>query len=180
MLSLGGHIPMVKTRCQLMDNIRDTLVPTVEDFEHDLKEMLYTNRINFYETIAEDVYHRACQNTTQKAETDLIEESNVHTLYLLKRIVEKDISDNLYDFTSVSSRARFSAYEQAKFEPWVNNQVESINIYFDANQWEAAHSIIHCYLAVVFRGLQKRAILEIDINKRTYVPAFASENADEE
>ena len=174
-INTGSHVPMVKARCQLTDNMRDSLCPTVEDYETELKETLYTNRFNFYETLSENTYQRACQNTSQKSETDMIEESNVHNLYTIKRIIEADVQARLYDFTSPSIRANFSAFEQAKFDAWINNQVQSIEIYFSANAWEEAHSIIHCYVAVVFRGLQKRCILEIDINKRSYTPSLAGE-----
>ena len=170
-LNVGTHYPFVKGRCQLEGHITDSLTPSVEDYEYELKEKLYSNRINFFETLTENVYQRAAQNTTQKLETDLVEESNVHTLYDIKRIIEKDIQENLYNFTDPTVRSTFTAYEQAKFAGWVGNQVQSISIYFSANRWEQEHSIIHCYVAVVFRGLQKRAILEIDINKRNYTQA---------
>ena len=167
-LVVGSHVPMVKASCQLSDHIKDSLVPAIEDFETDLKETFYNNRINFYETLDENIFQRACQNTTQKANTDLLEESNVHTLYLIKRICERDIQERLYNFADTASRQAFTAYEQAKFASWIGNKVLSIDIYFRANAWEQEHSIVHCYVAVVFRGLQKRAILEIDINKRAY------------
>ena len=101
-------------------------------------------------------------------ETDLIEENNVTTLYTLKREIERDISDRLYDFADESSRTVFANYEKAKYASWVGTKLQSLDISFTANEWESAHSILHCYLAIVFRGLQKRAIVEIDINKRTY------------
>ena len=90
------------------------------------------------------------------------------TLYDIKRIVEKDINDRLYDFTDQITRQNFRDYEIAKFENWSSKQVQSFDIEFRMNEWEAERSILHAYISVVFRGLQKRAILEIDINKRTY------------
>ena len=89
-------------------------------------------------------------------------------MYDIKRIVEKDINDRLYDFTDQTIRQNFRDYEMAKFENWSSKQVQSFDIEFRMNEWEAERSILHAYISVVFRGLQKRAILEIDINKRTY------------
>ena len=166
--SLGPHIPFVKANAELEGHIRDSLMPSIEDYETDLKETLYTNRFNYFETLDENVFQRATQSTSQMAETDLIEESNVTVLYEIKRMIERDVQERLYNFADASTRSSFASYEKARFSSWVGNRILSIDIQFSANQWESEHSIVHCYLAVVFRGLQKRAIIEIDINKRSY------------
>ena len=93
----------------------------------------------------------------------------MNTLFEIKRIIEKDCWDGLYDFTSVEDRARFTEFENAKFANWTNRQVDTINITFDASEWELQRSIIHCYVAVQFRTLNKRTIIEIDVNKRNLV-----------
>lgn len=176
-LEYGYHVPFVKGNAELSGHVRDTLEPAIEDFESDLKEILYDNRFNYFETLDENVYQRGTQSTSQMAETDLTEENNTTTLYTLKRLIEKDIQARLYDFTDESSRAAFTAYEKARFADWIGTKVLSLDIKFTANAWESEHSIIHAYLEVVFRGLQKRAIVEIDINKRTY---NSVDNTDEE
>ena len=129
--------------------------------------MLTVNRFNFFETVDENVYQRATQNTSQLSTSDLLEENNVTTLYEIKRIVESDITDRLYDFADAEARQRFRNYEKAKFANWSGREVESFDIDFRMNSWESERSILHAYIDVTFRGLQKRAILEIDINKRT-------------
>lgn len=165
-LNYGSYIPFVKSYAQLSGHIKDTLAPSVEDFETDLKEVLTENRFNFFETIDDNIYQRATQNTSQMSMSDLLEESNVTTLYDMKRIIESDINDRLYDFSDAETRQRFRNYEIAKFANWSGREVESIDIDFRMNEWEAERSILHAYLSVTFRGLQKKAILEIDINKR--------------
>ena len=168
-VNYGTYIPFVKNQAQLDNFIKDSLSPTIEDYETTFKELLVENRFNYFDVVDDGVYQRATQNTTQTAISDLLEENNVHTLYDIKRIVEKDISDRLYDFTDQTIRQNFRNYEIAKFENWSSKQVQSFDIEFRMNEWEAERSILHAYISVVFRGLQKRAILEIDINKRTYV-----------
>lgn len=165
-INYGKHIPFVKSYAQLEGHIRDTLYPTIEDYETDLKETLANNRFNYFETVDDNVYQRGTQNTSQTVNSDLLEESNVSTLYEMKRIVEKDINDRMYDFTDADARQRFRTYEVAKFANWTNREVESFDIDFRMNEWESERSILHCFISVVFRGLQKRAILEIDVNKR--------------
>ena len=50
----------------------------------------------------ENVFQRATQSTTQKAETDLIEESNATVLYTIKSTIETDVQQNLYNFADAS------------------------------------------------------------------------------
>lgn len=165
----GTYIPFVKRYAELDNFIKDTLQPTIEDYETEFKELLVENRFNYFDVVDDGVYQRATQNTTQTKTSDLLEENNVHTLYEIKRIVEKDINDRLYDFSDQTVRQNFRDYEVSKFENWSGRQVQSFDIEFRMNEWESERSILHAYISVVFRGLQKRAILEIDINKRTYV-----------
>jgi hypothetical protein len=93
----------------------------------------------------------------------------MHTLFELKRILEVDCFNNLYNFTSVAERANFTEYEKAKFADWIGRKVQSFNIRFDVNEWEAERSIVHCYAEVQFRNLNKRTIIEIDVNKRDFL-----------
>ena len=167
----GIHIPFVKTNCQLTGHIKNSLTPTVEDYEIEVKERLVENNFNYFETVEDNVYQRATQNTSQTILTDLTEESNVTILYEAKRIIEKDINDSLYDFNEADVRTRFREYEIEKFRDWNSKYVESIDIQFKANRWELERSILHCYVSIVFRGIYKRAIVEIDINRRSYADA---------
>lgn len=166
--TIGYYIPMVKGRCELSNHVKDSLQPTVDDYQADVKEALYTNRFNYFETVGENRFQRGSQVTTQLAETDLVEENNVQTLFKVKRVLEDDIADRLYDFTDESTRVLFTAYETEKFSSWIGSRFQSIDINFTVNNWEFEHSIVHCYVAIVFRSLQKQAILEIDINKREF------------
>jgi hypothetical protein len=167
-LNYGTHFPFVKGKCELSGHLRDTLQPALEDFEAEKKELLYNNHFNYFETRSDNIFQRASQSTSQAELSDLSEENNIFTLYNIKRILENDIHDSLYDFADANSRQTFTAFETAKFAPWIGTKVLSLNIHFDVSEWEFDHSILHCYVSVVFRGLQKRAILEIDINKRVY------------
>lgn len=171
----GIHIPFVKANAQLSGHVKDSLCPTIEDYESELKETLYTNRFNYFETLDENVFQRATQSTSQMAETDLMEESNTTILYTIKRMIEKDIQQNLYNFADQSIRSSFASYEKAVFSGWVGDKILALDIEFKSNQWESEHSILHCYLAITFRGLEKRAIVEIDINKRTYTATNTEE-----
>ena len=177
--TIGYYIPMVKGRCELSNHVKDSLQPTVDDYQADVKEALYINRFNYFETVGENRFQRGSQVTSQLAETDLAEENNVQTLYKVKKILEDDIADRLYDFTDESTRALFTNYETEKFSSWIGSRFQSIEINFTVNSWEFEHSIVHCYVAIVFRSLQKQAILEIDINKREFGTNSSEDSSDE-
>lgn len=164
----GMHIPFVKNNARLSGHIKDTLCPVVEEYETDLKERLYTNRFNYFECINENTFERAVQNTAQMVDTDLLEESNVTILYTLKHQIETDVQGETYNFADESVRRDFCQVEAAKYAGWVGTYLESFDITFNTTKYEFDRSILHLYLTIVFRGLQKRAIVEIDINKRTY------------
>ena len=177
-VNYGYHIPFCKSYAQLSGHIRDSLKPVVEEYDLDIKETLNNNRLNYFECIDENVFQRAVQNTTQKANTDLIEESDSTILYNIKREVEKDVQGELYNFAEESVRNAFIEVEKAKFDDLAGNIVESFNIYFATSEYEFSRSILHCYVEIVFRGITKSAIVEIDINKRTYNSSNVTTSAD--
>lgn len=164
----GTHIPYVNEFCRLSGHVKDSLTPSIEQYETDLMEKFAQNRFNYFETLEDNVFQRAIQNTSDDVQSDLLEENNVATLYLAKRIVEKDLKKKMYNFTDADERQAFRKAEQSKFADWINKKVASFDIKFKMNAWEAERNILHAYIEIVFRGLQKQAILEIDINKRTF------------
>ena len=165
----GIHIPFVRDNCTLTGHIKDSLQPIVEEYDIDVKERLYNHRLNYFECIGENLFYRAVQNTTQKSETDLLEESDSTILFTLKRMVERDVESQIYNFADETVRKDFITVEKAKYASWIGSMVQSLDFNFATSEYEFNHSILHLYVAVVFRGLTKKAIIEIDINKRQYV-----------
>lgn len=172
----GFHIPFVKEYCQLSGHVKDSLLPVIEEYDTDLKEILYDNRFNYFEALSETELQRAVQNTCQVAVSDLLEENNVRILYELKNGVERDVQGELYNFSDEATRQSFIEYEKAKYAPWIGTILESFNIRFQTSRFEFNKSILHAYIEIVFRGLNKKAIVEIDINKRQYVSQVDSED----
>ena len=164
----GNHVPFVNTYAQLSGHVKNSLQPCIEEHEMDLKEWLYVNRFNYFEAIGENQFQRCCQNTAQADNSDLMEENNMQVLFEMKHILEIDARRNLYNFANADDRKRFTEYEEAKFANWIGRKVYSFTINFSMNEWEAERSILHCYVAVQFRTLNKRTIIEIDVNKRDF------------
>ena len=104
-----------------------------------------------------------------------MEESNVLILYRLKREIEDDVQNELYNFADEGIRQTFVEFEKAKYSDWIGTILESFNISFATSKYEFERSILHAYIEIVFRRLTKKAIVEIDINKRTYTSAATEE-----
>lgn len=169
----GYHIPFVKNRAILTGHIRDSLVPVVDDWNVETKQWLYDNRFNYFQCRSENTFERATQSSRQSMNSDLLEENNIRTLYMLKRYIENDIEDQIYNFADASVRNDFVTVERAKYESWVGTRLESLDINFATSEYEFRHSILHLYVNVVFRGLTKICLVEIRINKRTYSDTLA-------
>ena len=167
-ISNGLHVPLAQVRCQLANHVKDSLAPTVELHENKLREQFTENRFNWCEAVGPNEFRRVCQLIAQTPESDMIEESNVQTLFALKRDIESECRDHIYDFTDTDSRADLAEYIMAQHRNWIGNKVQSLKVSFAQNAWEGERSIIHGYIQVVFRGLAKRILLEFDINKRDY------------
>jgi hypothetical protein len=84
----------------------------------------------------------------------------------MKRDLEALVSTLSYDFAEATERARFTEDAGRLFAPIVGTKVRSAEVRFEMNTWEEERSILHCYMGVVFPTMAKRAIVEIDINKR--------------
>lgn len=171
----GFHIPLVKEYAQVTGHVKDSVKPVIEEYDTGIKELLYNNRFNYFECINENVFQRGTQSTRQMLNSDLLEENNVRILYVLKNAVEADLNAELYDFTDEGDRQSFREIQKAKYASWTGSIIESFDIEFKNTEYEVTRSILHAYIVVVFRGLNKRAICEIDINKRAIATVATTE-----
>ena len=164
----GIQTPFAKRFARITGYAKNSIAPVIDLHEEELMDKLTNMRINYIEAIGENEFQRGIQNTAQTITSDLTEESNMHVLLWLKRNIERDVFDNLYNFANASERATFRQVEMAKYEHIIGTLVYSFDIKFDMNEWESDRQILHCYVEVVFRTLMKRGIIEIDVNRRDY------------
>ena len=165
----GYWIPMVDSYATLSGHVRNSLEPSIDEHEKDLKEILYNSRFNYFEAVGENTFVRATQSTSDSTETsDLTEENNVNSLMNLKRSIEADIRNERYSFTDGEQRQSFRDFIKAKYKSLIGKQFYSIDITYSMSEFEFNRSITHLYLAVKFRKLTKQTIVEIDVNKQTF------------
>lgn len=171
----GRGSTYVKARCQLSGHIKNSLLPVIDDYDTELKTLLYNSRFNYFEAFEENVFRRATQNTTQKSITDLLEENNSRLLLQIKKFCSKEADSHIYDFAKAEIRNDFITLMTTRLREKFGASVQTLNLFFDVSQFEAEHSIIHLYLGVTFYGLDKQVICEIDLNKREFVSGLIEE-----
>lgn len=167
--NIGDHIPVTGENYAKLNNIvKNSLMPFIDADELDLKEELYDLRLNYFECLQENTFVRGTQQTAQEEETDLSEEHNVYMLLEMKRIVENRVSSMIYDFGEADDRVRFQQDCDNALKSY-RHKVKSYEVEFTTTPYETERGILHCRLAVVYKTINKRGIIEIDINKRTLV-----------
>ena len=154
------------------DMIRDSFMPDIDLIDWDVKEKLYTSRINYWVTSEEGrIVQRACQNTRETDASALLEENNVRVLNTLKKNLEKACRGYLYAWNEPEVRKGFTEAQTLVYKPWIGTIVQDLTISFEANEWEQERMIMHCYVSVKFRDIIKRIIVEINISRPTYSSA---------
>ena len=164
----GYHVPYVRENCKLNGHVKNSLRPVIDDSDSELKTQLYNSRLNYFESIDEDEFVRACQNTTQKEVSDLLEENDSRILLEISNFCYKRVGKHLYNFADSTVRSDFMDVTNELLREEFGPKVKSLGVYFAVSKYESEHSIIHLYLQVTFFGLDKQAIVEIDLNKRQF------------
>jgi hypothetical protein len=149
--------------------IKDSFRPDIDLIDWDVKERLFTSRINYY--ICSDEgrqVQRATQNTRQRDASALLEENNVRVLNTLKKGLEKATRKYFYDWNEPEVRRGYTESQMEIYRPWVGSMVHDIEIVFTANDWEQERMIMRCLVYVAFRDIIKRIVLEINIMRPDY------------
>ena len=162
----GLNIPYTgELYATLKGAIKNTMVPVLDECDEDLKEKLYDLRLNYYEAIADNVFARGTQQTSQDHETDLSEENNMLVVLEIKDIAERETISRRYNFAEPNDRRIFTEMLNEKIRH-VKDMVREVQVFYDMSPEEEARSVIHCYIEVIFKTMAKSSIVEININRR--------------
>ena len=166
-MTYGSHVPFVGEQYALLsDALINSVRPRIDADDLEIKQTLYDLQLNCFDEVRNNTHARYTQVTGQTILSDLSDGNNMMVLLEMKRKLEDYNHSKLFNFAEASDRAIFTSGANELFTNYTNNKCRSYNVYFDMNEFEEQRSIIHCYLAVVFKTMAKRAIIEIDINKR--------------
>lgn len=154
-----------ETYATLNGAIKGSLTPVVDESDEEMKEKLYDAKLNYYEAVAENVFARATQQTSQDLNSDLSEENNMLIILEIKDIAERETISRRYNFAEASDRALYTEVLNERIKH-LKNMVRNIEVYYDMTAEEEAKSTIHCYIQVTFKTIGKSSIVEINVNKR--------------
>ena len=166
----GWYTPFAGERYATLSGYsnRKTVKPVFdEELDADILEELYDgHRINYIEAADESTFFRGTQITSQNKYSDLSKENNVMTTLEIKRVIERLIYQNRYNWTENENIAMFKQDCQQIFSNYIGTRCKSLEIDVKQSAWEKTRYILHVYLSVVFRTYQERGIVEIDLNPR--------------
>lgn len=150
---------------KLNGHIKNSLQPVIDADDNDIKEILYENRVNYYEATAENTFVRSTQSTSQLETSDLLEENNMRVLLAMKRDLETMSASQMYNFAEPEDRKKFTEAADRLISKY-KSMVRTAKVSFGMNAYEEQRGILHCYLEIIFKTMVKSGIIEIDINSR--------------
>lgn len=166
-LTHGQHIPFTgEIYAKLTGHNKNTLLPVIDVDDSEAKEALYNLQMNYFEAIAENTFVRATQGTAQSEFSDLSEENNSLTTLKVKGLLENLVYSLNYNFATEEDRLRYTEDAKREVDHMQGKELDEIEVDFRMTPWEAERSILHCFCGIKFKGIIKRGIVEIDINKR--------------
>lgn len=151
------------------DIIPGTLYPAISNIDMDVKEELETQRFNFYQydggaETGVEIVVRMAQNTCQTEKTSLTNENNMVVLNNYVNGVESYCRSKLWNFNDPTDRKSFTDELSSRYEGWQGTKCETLRTYFAADYEDRTHDILRCYSEIVFRGLIRIIVHEIDVN----------------
>ena len=164
--TFGSQVPFVGENYALLSgHLKNSVRPVIDADDLEVKDKLYTLKLNALEAVNENEYTIGTQETSQSVSSDLSEESNVQIMLEMKRIVENLVRP--YSLAESEDRRRFTENVDRALQSFRVAKVADYTIDFQMNDWERERNILHCYLGITFLTINKTTIIEIDINKRT-------------
>lgn len=152
----------------LSGHIKNSLSPSIDESDHDIKQALTDARINFFESTGENVFVRATDHTFASSNSDLGIEGNVIALLKLKRIMEDEFRTNRNQTTTPELRKDFRDYLLEKYEYLRGTWFDTIDIKYQSNEYESKRRMTHAYIAVSYQPRGEITLIEIDVNPATY------------
>lgn len=162
----GRHDPYAASKAKLYGHIKNSVRPIIDADELALKNEIYENRVNVFECTGENQFQRVSCLTSQLIWSDLSEESNMHTLFRIKRTLEDYISTQAYNLVEEDDRRQLTEAATRLFENEIGVTIRSLDVSFNMTPYEEERSIVHAYVSVIFKTIGKRYTIEMDINKR--------------
>ena len=143
--------------------------PDIDTTDWDYRELMYNSGGNSWIPDVNGTLMRRSQRTLMRGSdtSDLIQESNMRTLSQLVYLLQNKLEEKLFEYNDDSVLRTMQDEINNMFTNWAGNMVESLNIQFvrDINPNDGGEVVV-CYVDVVFRGINLRIPIIVNVNRR--------------
>lgn len=178
-INYGAHRPFAGAKYALITGHvggNNSVFPVFDDVpkDRDMLDMNFDHRGNYAEALDATRYFRGTQSTGKIGTTiyhfsDMSEQSNIYQLLNIKAELEYyALIEQRYNFTDTDSLNQYKLDMDIVLDKYRGLGNERIEVKYEmTTDYEKIRSIVHCYVEIVFKGIGKRQIIEIDINPRS-------------
>lgn len=161
--------PFVNTYSKIDRTEYTSYFPDIDTTDWDYRQLMYNSGGNAWIPDKNGAIMRRSQRTLYRSSdtSDLIQESNMRTLTQLVYILQDKLEEKLFEYNDDSFLRTMQDEVNNLFTNWVGNLVDSLDIHFerDINPLDGGELIV-CYVDVVFRGINLRIPVIVNVNRR--------------
>lgn len=161
--------PYTNLYTQIRKEEYSSYFPDIDTTDWEYRALMYNSGGNAWLPDVNGTLMRRSQRTLMRGSdtSDLIQESNMRTLSQLCYLLQNKLEEKLFEYNDDSVLRTMSDEVNNMFSNWPGNLVESLNITFerDINPLDGGELVV-CYVDVVFRGINLRIPVIVNVNRR--------------
>ena len=161
--------PFVNTYTKIDRSEYVSYFPDIDTTDWDYRATLYNSGGNVWIPDVNGAIMRRSQRTLMRSSdtSDLLQESNMRTLTQLVYLLQNKLDEKLFEYNDDSVLRTMQDEVNNMFTNWVGNLVEGLDIHFerDINPNDGGELVV-CYVDVVFRGINLRIPIIVNVNRR--------------
>jgi len=162
--------PFVMTYSSIYKDEYVSFFPEIDTTDWDYRELMYNSGGNAWIPDVNGTLMRRSQRTLMRGSdtSDLIQESNMRTLTQLVYLLQNKLESKLFEYNDDSVLRTMQDEVTNMFSNWVGSLVDGLTINFerDINPVDGGELVV-CYVNVVFRGINLRIPIIVNVNRRT-------------
>lgn len=162
--------PFVNTYTKIDRSEYISYFPDIDTTDWEYRELMYNSGGNAWIPDVNGAIMRRSQRTLMRGSdtSDLIQESNMRTLTQLVYLLQNKLDEKLFEYNDDSILRTMQDEVNNMFTNWVGNLVDGLDINFDRDiNPDDGGELVVCYVNVVFRGINLRIPIIVNVNRRT-------------
>lgn len=169
-LQYSVNKPYVMTYSTINSDEYVSYFPEIDTTDWEYRQLMYDSGGNSWIPDNNGNLMRRSQRTLLRTSdtSDLIQESNMRTLTQLVYLLQNKLEMKLFEYNDDSVLRTMQDEVNNMFTNWVGVLVDGLNIRFerDINPIDGGELVV-CYVDVVFRGINLRIPIIVNVNRRT-------------